>query len=201
MNLSYRPLDINDCEQLIDLLKERPYLFNGYHDPEWNKKILEIAPKWFEDPLYHFPALWVDGRLLGAIIAKESASSPSWTWGHWVGRSGFVTTMYSEEGVKIFKHADNEIFDEMEVRRKLNRFFVSYRYNDSEKSHSKNAGMSDRMFAWMSRNNFRVSQYKFYTDCEVEAGQTAKYAYQRELLGNQSWPFKTVIRLGMLIER
>lgn len=197
MKLSYRPLDINDCDQFIDLVKERPYLFNGYQDPDWHKTILERAPKWFKDPLYFFPGLWVDGRLLGTIVAKEFSTSPSWAWGHWVGRQGFVGTMYSPEGVKIFKLADKEIFDEMEHRRKLNRFFLSYRVLD-DKLHLKNAGMSDRIFAWMGRNNFRIANYKFYTDCEVEEGQEPKYSYQKELLGNRTWPFKTAIRVGML---
>jgi len=52
----------------------------------------------------------------------------------------------------------------------------------------------------MGRNNYRVSRYKFYTDCTVEAGQTANYSYQRELLANKVWPFKTAIRIGFLIE-
>ena len=200
MKVTYRPLTINDCDQFIDLMKERPYLFNGYHDPDWHKTILNIAPKWFEDPLYFFPGLWIDGKLLGTIVAKESASSPSWAWGHWVGRAGFVGTIYSEEGVKVFKHADQEIFDEMEVKRKLNRLFVSYRLDDRNGTSLKNAGMSDRIFAWMGRNNFRVARYKFYTDCEVEPGEEAKYSYQKELLGNRVWPFKVAVRLGMLIQ-
>jgi len=169
MKLTYRPLDINDCDQFIDLLTERPYLFNGHYDPDWHKAILERAPKWFKDPLYFFPG-------------------------------GFLTTMYSNEGVKVFKLTDQEIFDEMEIRRKLNRFYLSYRVFDENSQSLKNTGMSDRIFAWMGRNNYRVSRYKFYTDCTVEAGQTANYSYQRELLANKVWPFKTAIRIGFLIE-
>lgn len=197
MKLSYRPLTINDCDEFIDLMKERPYLFNGHHDPEWHKTILELAPKWFKNPLYFFPGLWVDGRLLGTIVAKESSTSPSWAWGHWVGRPGFVGTMYSDEGVKIFKHADQEIFDEMEVRRKLNRIMLSYRMSD-DKNHLKNVGMSDRIFAWMGRNNFRFARYKFYTDCTIEPGTLPKYQYQQDLVGNRTWPFTVAVRIGML---
>ncbi len=200
MKLTYRPLDINDCDQFIDLLTERPYLFNGHYDPDWHKAILERAPKWFKDPLYFFPGVWADGNLIGVLVAKESSGSPSWAWGHWISRQGFLTTMYSNEGVKVFKLTDQEIFDEMEIRRKLNRFYLSYRVFDENSQSLKNTGMSDRIFAWMGRNNYRVSRYKFYTDCTVEAGQTAKYSYQRELLANKVWPFKTAIRIGFLIE-
>jgi len=107
--------------------------------------------------------------------------------------------MYTSEGVKIFREADSKIFDEMEVNRKLNRFYLSYRASDNS-DNLKNAGMSDRMFTWMNRMKYRVSRYKFYTDSIVEAGQLPKYQYQKELLGNKTWPFKTAIRIGFLVE-
>jgi hypothetical protein len=197
MKLSYRPLTINDCDELIDLLKERPYLFNGHHDPEWHKTILELAPKWFKNSLYFIPGVWADNRLIGTLIAKESSNSPSWAWGHWISRAGFLTTMYSDEGVKIFKQTDHEIFEEMEVRRKLNRIVLSYKISGDDKN-LKNAGMSDRIFAWMGRNNFRVARYKFYTDCIIEPGTLPKYQYQQDLIGNRTWPFSIAVRTGML---
>lgn len=197
MKLSYRPLTINDCDELIDLLKERPYLFNGHHDPEWHKTILELAPKWFKNSLYFIPGVWADNRLIGTLIAKESSNSPSWAWGHWISRAGFLTNMYSDEGVKIFKQTDHEIFEEMEVRRKLNRIVLSYKISGDDKN-LKNAGMSDRIFAWMGRNNFRVARYKFYTDCIIEPGTLPKYQYQQDLIGNRTWPFSIAVRTGML---
>lgn len=197
MKLSYRPLTINDCDEFIDLLKERPYLFNGHYDPDWHKTVLDIAPKWFKNPLYFIPGVWADNRLIGTLVAKESSTSPSWAWGHWISRAGFVSKMYSDDGVKVFKETDYEIFEEMEVKRKLNRIMLSYRISGDDKN-LKNAGMSDRIFAWMGRNNFRVARYKFYTDCIVEPGTLPKYQYQQELIGNRTWPFSVAIRLGML---
>jgi hypothetical protein len=200
MKLTYRPLTINECDQFIDLLKERPYVFNGHHDPEWFKSVLDSVPKWFKNPLYFLPSIWADGDLIATIILKESSNAPSWSWGHWVTKVGSPALMYTTEGVNIFREADRQIFDEMEVNRKLNRMMLSYRVNDGAGNQLKNVGMSDRMFAWMSRNNYRVARYKFYTDCTVEAGHTANYQYQKELLGNRSWPFKTAIRIGFLLE-
>ena len=72
MKLSYRPLTINDCDRLINLLTERPYLFNGYHDPEWHEKSLSRAPGWLENPLFFIPGVWFNDDLLAAIILKES---------------------------------------------------------------------------------------------------------------------------------
>jgi hypothetical protein len=201
MKLSYKPLTINECDQFIDLLKSRPHVFNGYHDPEWFKTILTAVPKWFKNPLYFLPSIWADGDLIATIILKESANSPSWAWGHWVTKIGSPALMYTTDGVNIFREADRQIFDEMEVNRNLNRMMLSYRYEDQVGDRLKNAGMSDRMFAWMSRNNYRVARYKFYTDCTVEANKEAKYTYQRELLGNRTWPFKTAVRIGFLPEQ
>ncbi len=201
MNLSFKPLTINDCDQLIELINQRPHVFNGYHDPDWHKSIIETVPSWFQDPLYFLPAIWKDGNIVLALVIKESPTTPSWAWGHWISRHDSARIMYTTEGVEMFRETDRQIFDEMEINRKLNRMMLSYRIYDSETNHLKNAGMSDRMFEWMRRHNYRVSNYKFYTDCEVEANTEAKYPYQRALLGNRTWPFKTAIRLGMLIQR
>lgn len=201
MKLTYRPLNINDSEQFISLLNERPHLFNGYHDPEWHKAILNVAPKWLEDPLWFIPSIWADDQLIAAICLKESASSPSWTWGHWVTKQGSPSLMYTKDGVNIFKEADKQIFNEMENKRKLNRIYLSYRVYTDANNNLKNAGMSDRMFAWMSRNNYRVARYKFFTDCIVDENTMPKYNYQKELLAYRTWPFKTALRIGFLSEQ
>jgi hypothetical protein len=195
--ITYRPLTINDCDQLIDVVKSRPYIFNDYTDDDFQKTIVDIVPIWFTNPLFYVPGVFIDGVLTGAMVVKESASSPVWTWGHWVQAPGHVTRMYSDEGVRAFKEMNTMVFDEMEINRKLNRIYVAYNMSEGN-SGLKIAGMSDRMLPWMRRQGFRIANYKFYTDCIVEPGTLPKYPYQQELILNRSWPIKIAIRIGML---
>ena len=200
MTLYYKPLNYSDVDKLTNLLNQRPYVFNGHYDPKWHENIIKLPSKWLTDSLYFIPGIWNDDELIAAIILKESASSPSWAWGHWVTKQGSTSLMYTSEGVEIFREADRQIFDEMEINRNLNRFYLSYKLADEPSNNLKNAGMSDRMFTWMNRMNYRVSKYKFYTDSIINAGEVPKYQYQKELLGNKTWPFRTAIRIGFLIE-
>ena len=199
MEVSFRPLTINDYDVLSELLQQRPYVFNGYTDESFKKSIFELVGEWLTNPYYYLPSFFIDGVYYGSIVCKESNTAPSWAWCHWVTRPGWASKMYTPEGVAAWRRADQELFNEMEINRKLNRIFLSYRVFENESTHLKNAGMSDRMFAWMSRQGFRISKYRFIDDCFVEANEEAKYPYQRALLSDRTWPFKTVVRMGVLI--
>ena len=196
-----RPLTVNDYEELVSLMKSRPYTFNGYTDKKLqdtiNYNIEQEVYSWLNDPLYYIPAIFVDGKLFGAMICKEFENSPCWTWGYWV-NYGNLPDVMSVEILKSFREWDRALFDEMEINRKLNRFFVCFRTAD--KDGLKSTGMSERLFQWMGRQNYRVARYKFITDCIIEADTLPKYEYQKNLLTNRSWPFDVAIRLGVLIE-
>ena len=199
MPLSYRPLTLNDYDDLIDIINERPYVFNGHYDADWHSSIIKQPQTWLTDPLFFIPSIWYNQELIAAIILKENYSSPSWTWGHWVTKQGSPSLMYTTEGVNVFREADRQIFNEMEINRKLNRFYVAYKIDSNSSDNLKNAGMSDRIFAWMNRMNYRVSKYKFYTDSIIFAGEIPKYQYQKDLIGNKIWPFDIAIKIGFLI--
>jgi hypothetical protein len=199
MNITYRPLETKDLDSLINLIKLRPHVFNGYSDKELESSILDQVPVWLDNPLYYVPGIFMDNQLCTSVVLKESEHSPSWTWGYWISRPGTVGQWYTSEGVNAFKEADTNIFNEMETNRKLKRIFLSYR-TEGEGEHLKSAGMSERMFRWMSRQGYRSSNYTFVDDCVVEPNQEAKYSYQRAILGNRTWPFKTTIRIGFLIQ-
>jgi len=198
--MHYRPLTIKDKSQLIELLSLRPQVFNGYADDNYKEFIISKVDEFFTDRTYYLPGIWDDDKLLGTMIAKESIGSPSWVWGHWVRRLDASQKLYTAEGINILKQADVEIFNEMEINRKLNRFFVAYKIDIQENNTLKNAGMSDRLFNRMSKSNFRVAKYKFMTDCVVKAGTEAKYGYQRAILADRIWPFDVAIRMGVLFE-
>ena len=195
MNMHFKPLDRKDKDQMIELINSRPQVFNGYTDSQFKESMLDKIDEFFQDDLYYLPGIWVDNKLIG----KEAAGSPSWVWGYWVSRPDASTIFYNLEGMKVFRQADYEIFREMEDNRKLNRFFVAYR-TGGETDNLKNVGMSERLFTKLRKTNFRVSRYKFITDCEVMAGTEAVYPYQRAILADRAWPFDVAIRMGVLIE-
>jgi hypothetical protein len=153
-----RPLNLNDCEQLIKLIKSRPETFNGYTDDQLKHRvendIEKIIPLYFVDPLYYIPGIFVDGKLFGALICKEFSNAPCWSWGYWIS-DGHHEKMYTTEGAKAFRAWDQILFDEMEINRKLNRFFVVYENRNDNTL--KSTGFGERLFTWMGRQGYRVS--------------------------------------------
>jgi hypothetical protein len=194
-----RPLNIDDCDQLIQLMKSRSSTFNGYTDQELQHQFAHdidiTVPYYFTNPLYYIPGVFVDGKLSVAVICKEFSNSPCWAWGYWLS-DGRNNLMHTKEGVMALKQWDQTLFDEMEVSRKLNRFFLVYenRYNNTVKS----TGFDERLFTWMGRQGYRVSNYQFITDCELEPNTEPKYEYQKQLLSNRTWPIPLRIRMGVL---
>jgi hypothetical protein len=197
--LTCRPLTTADHPQLLEIVNLRPETLNGYTDEQFQKSIPILVTNWLNDPLCFAVGMFSDDTLDGAMIALESQYSPSWTWVYWLSRPGLFTKYLKDnETATVFKSADTLLFDEMEVKRKLNRFFVSYR---SSNAGLKGTGMSPRLFEIMKRHyDSRVARYQFITDCVIPANQEAKYAYQREIQGNRTWPDETEIRLGVLVK-
>ena len=196
-----RPLNLNDCEQLIKLIKSRPETFNGYTDDQLKHRvehdIEKIIPLYFVDPLYYIPGIFVDGKLFGALICKEFSNAPCWSWGYWIS-DGHHEKMYTTEGAKAFRAWDQILFDEMEINRKLNRFFIVYENRNDNTL--KSTGFGERLFTWMGRQGYRVSKYQFMTDCEIEPNTEPKYEYQKQLLTNRTWPIPLSVRMGILIK-
>ena len=197
--ITSRPLDANDIDPLMEIVAQRPYTLNGYTDKEFQEQILDYVPTWVSNPLHYAVGMFENNNLAAAMIGLESVYSPSWVWAHWVSKPGFgFGSFASSNGIPAFKEADDILFDEMETRRNLNRFFLTYRQTNN--SSLKSAGMSPRMFEIMRRYNFRVSRYQFITDCLVPAGQEPKYEYQKNIVGNRLWPMDIEIRMGVLVD-
>ena len=196
--ITSRQLYSEDFNALLELVLQRPQTLNGYTDEQFQKSIPILITNWLHDPLCFAVGMFSDDTLDGAMIALESQYSPSWTWVYWISKPGLFTQyVKNNDTATVFKNADTLLFDEMEVQRKLNRFFVSYR---SSNVGLKGTGMSPRLFEIMKRYDSRVARYQFITDCVIPANQEAKYAYQREIQGNRTWPDETEIRLGVLVK-
>jgi hypothetical protein len=193
--ITHRLLTIDDTEQLTSILTERPEVFNGYTDDQFKIDIVQRVPDILTNPLWFNMGVFVDGDLHGAGLMKELSSSPAWVWGHWVARRGDISKMFTSEGIKAMRNMDRDTFDAMEQDRKLNRYYVAYRVQ--AENTLRGAGMSDRLFLLLQRMKIsRGSTYKFFTDCTVEANEQARYPYQRAILADRIWPFKTGVRVG-----
>ena len=51
-----------------------------------------------------------------------------------------------------------------------------------------------------SKINVRLTKYKWFTDCVIEPNTLPKYAYQKAIAMNRTWPIRTIIRMGVLSE-
>lgn len=201
--ITYRPLTRKDIDQVIELYKLRPNVFDGYTDEQVKADIDRSIPQWFDNDLYYIPGLFVDNKLFGCLIAKEAENTPSWTWGHWISHPGYITEMYNGDGFKSLRAADQMLFDEMEINRKLSRVFLAYelKQTDSKQQVKSIIWGHERFFTWLRKWGFRLSKYTFYTDCVIEPNTYPKYPYQRAITMNRTWPVRVTIRMGILSEQ
>lgn len=200
MSIFYRPLRSKDVDQLQDLLKERPYVFNGYTDKDFEEHILHQSEEWLSDPQYYLPALWEDETLLGIIVVKEFQNLPAFALGHWVSRKGAIWS--KPDFFSAWHVGQQELFDEMEINRKLNKIFLSYKYDKDSDQNGKNIGMHNRFvpFGKRDKRDWRIAKYTWVTDCIIDAYQEPKYNYQKALLANRTWPFAVGVRMGVLLD-
>lgn len=201
MTVTSKVLEKSNQEQLLQLVNARLMTFNnGFQDNEFKINWPKIVNGWFDSPLCYMVGMFDNEELLGSMIALESAHSPSWSWVYWISSTDNIyETFIQGDGLESLRQADKLIFDEMEINRGLNRFFVHNGYKSKDFG-IKTTGMNSRLLAIMKRYNFRVSNYHLITDCIIPAGEMAKYSYQRELHGNRTWPMDTEIKMAVLIK-
>ena len=61
--ITHRPLTINDAEQLIEIVQQRPELFNGYSDEQYKNQSPTMIPEILSNPLWFNLGFFVDGQL------------------------------------------------------------------------------------------------------------------------------------------
>jgi hypothetical protein len=196
-----RQLTKNDLPQLHELVNLRPKVFNSIE--EQPSELENHYNEWIESDKCFSVGAFEDNKLIIAINAIESEHTPSWLWSHCCSDKNLWLS--PAKGVEGLKYVDTILFDEMESNRNLNRFFVIYRKTIPESRVPKgtglhSTGLSSRLFALMNQFNFRVSRYKFLTDCIIPANTLAKYPYQQTIQGHKTYPIDTEIRMGVLID-
>lgn len=202
--LTYRTLDIDDADLAIDIMKSRPDVFMGNTDDQFKNEMIESIPTSLIDPLCFNLGLFEDGNLIGFGLFKEMTTQPAWVWGHWVTSQRNQKHLASTQTFYLLNDMMNVLFEEMEGRG-LYRFYTAYQFNGENKSDLRSMGATDRVVDFIHRYqknyntkyNFRVTKYKFFTDCVIPANTLPKYAYQQALIGDRTWPLDIGIRLGV----
>ena len=104
-----------------------------------------------------------------------------------------------EDGFNMMRSLSDQLFDEMETRRGLIRFFWSFpQYQDQ--SGIRTAGGAER---WLASNvgvRFmpRARNYTYFDDCTIPADTMPCYPYQKAIIGDRTWPIDIKIRMGVL---
>ena len=200
-----RQLNSSDEAAFIALVKTRPQTFMGYSDDAFQESITVNIPNWLSNPLCFCIGVFDDAEMTGAMVAIESPYSPSWTWAYWVSKVGMIGTIFDknsanpDEGIKTFRELDKLLFNEMETKRGLTRFFVAYPHISSSNA-LRSSKSADRFWTFMKRLNLFTSRYEIYEDALISAESMPKYEYQKQIIGNRSWPIDLAIKMCVLIE-
>jgi hypothetical protein len=207
--LTIRQLVVQDHESIQRLIGERPEVFNGYTDDAYKKLVTEtINEELLTNPLFFNLGMFHNDQLIGAGFFKEFTTQSAWVWGYWVGNKGNLGSIVrSREDIEDFhlamRQMDKILFEEMEDKRKLNRFYLAYPYVSTDTAGLRSANMGNRLIDFLTRNNkfkdnTRINRYKFLTDCLIEPNTTPKYPYQQQIIGNRTYPIKLGIRIAFL---
>lgn len=199
MAIYYRKLTPNDKDQLIELFESNPTVYTKFTDKDFQEKFKNILANELLNPLCFFPSIFINDKLYVTIYLKESPEAPSWIWAHHMHRTASFTTFVQPEFIDAAMELDTAIYDEMAIKRKLNRFYFVFPVD--EKTSTRSIGSVDRIYTFMKKvrnydSNF--SKYEIYTDCIVEKNTMPRYNYQKKLIGDRTWPFDLAVRIGML---
>ena len=201
--LTCRQLTEQDYDSLKNLIGERPEVFNGYSDELFIKQVNDkVDAGILTDPYFFNIGIFQEDELIAVSLFKEMYTQPAWVWGYWVAKKGFNGWFSSvnrlKEGIELLQAVDTIVFDEMEVKRGLNRFYVAYPFTAPDSKDLRGLFMSDRLFTFLNRaqgKNLRITKYKAYTDCMIEPNTEPKYPYQQQIIGERTYPIKLGIRM------
>ena len=203
--ISIRQLNSSDTDAFVLLVKNRPQTFMGYSDDVFQQSIIGHLPSWLSDPLCFCIGVVKDDEIIGAMVAIESPHSPSWTWAYWVGQAGAVGVSLNEilqdreETIQTLRDVDKFLFDEMEKKRGLTRFYIALRDIPSSTA-LRSSRSSDRLLTFMKKFNLSTSRYEVYDDILIPAESMPKYEYQKQIIGNRVWPIDLAIKMCVLIK-
>lgn len=199
MSITYRPLTINDKDQLIELFESNPMVYYKHTDQQFQEKFKELLIQELSNPLCFFPSIFIDEKIYTTLYLKESSDAPSWIFVYYMFRSAQLSTFSQPKYIDAAIELDKGIINEMIIKRKLNRVYFTFPYE--EKSTLRSVGSMDRLYRYIQKVRQYESVYSMmnlYTDCIVKANTLPTYPYQQRLIGDRTWPFDLSIRVGMI---
>lgn len=199
MQVEYKEVTKKDIDQVLRLFESKPLVYNTVSDDEFKNKFKNVLEEGLNDPLCFFPGIFVDGELYAFVFIKEIPSSPSWVWVYHILKPKSLSILVKPEFLNAFIDLDKAIYQELEVKRKLNRCYFVYPYDDS--SNLRMTGSIERLWDFVKKSykyDAINSRYKFFNDCFIEKNTLPKYQYQKELIGNRTWPIDLCVRIGII---
>jgi|688.fasta_scaffold06744_25 hypothetical protein len=191
-------LQKEDQSILKNLFVKNPQVFNGYTDHQYQDYLIQSTETMLNDKLFFNVGIFNKNNLVGAIILKEFSTAPAWCWAHHLFENrGFLIN--NTEMIDMFKDIDQIIFDEMENKRKLNRWHFAY---NAEHLGVRSIGGIDRLlrFSKNFKKDYNLSKYHYITEHVLESNSIPKYDYQKNMILNRSWPIRIGFRTAFKIE-
>lgn len=196
--LNIKILQNEDQDNLKNLFLKNPQVFNGYTDSQYRNYLLESTETMLNDKLFFNVGIFNKNNLVGAIILKEFSTAPAWCWAHHLFENqGFFLDNWKGL-INLISELDKIIFNEMENNRNLNRWHFAY---NAEQSGIRSVGGVERLLKFGQAQNIsnNMSKYHFETECVLEPNCIPKYAYQKNMILNRTWPIKIGIRTAFKI--
>lgn len=202
MKTYFRPLTIQDKTQLLDLFNENPKVYTNFTDEDFQAKFAILLGEELANPLCFFPGIFIENKLHLSIYLKEVTEAPSFILGHIMFKKTSVTTFLEPEFFNQFINLDKAIYDEMVVKRQLNRIYCVYPIANIVTNRS--IGAYNRLcnFIKLTKNHdLFFTKFDIYTDCIVKKNTIPKYKYQQLILGNRTWPIDLALQIGFLSQK
>jgi len=197
--ITYRPLNIEDKEQLLEVFELNPVVYTKHTDTAFKNTFSKVLEEELANPLCFFPGIFVDNKLYSVVYFKEVVDAPAWILAHLMLRPSDFTTFIQPEYIDAAIKLDEAITNEMIVKRGLNRMYFVFPYDKI--STLRSIGSIDRLYRYIQK----VRQYEsfflkinLYTDCIIKANTMPRYTYQQKIIGGRTWPFDLAIRIGMV---
>lgn len=191
-------LQNDDQDILKNLFLKNPQVFNGYTDIDYSNHLVNSVETILTNKLFFNVGIFNKKDLSGVIILKEFSTAPAWCWAHHVfEQRGFLIN--NPETIEMFKDIDQIIFDEMENKRKLNRWHFAY---NAEQPGVRSIGGIDRLLKFVKhyKRDYNLSKYHYITEDILEPNSIPKYDYQKNMILNRKWPIKIGFRTAFRIE-
>jgi len=202
MKTYFRPLTIQDKTQLLDLFKENPKVYTNYTDKDFQSNFALTLGKELTNPLCFFPGIFIENELHLSLYLKEVREAPSFILGHGMFKKTSFTTFLEPEFMNQFIKLDKAIYDEMIIKRQLNRVYYVYPIDNDVTTRS--IGSYNRLCNFIKRtknHDLFLTKFDIYTDCIIKKNTIPKYRYQRLILGNRKWPIDLALQIGFLSQK